>query len=199
MKANRHWLFAAAILLVVPLLVASYSRGERNEARFQWDLIRVVLINGVPTLQPGATDTAKAPDNSVISLTGEGTFMPGEPHEVTGGGTWLITDATEHVLGTGTYRVTQLVRFDAAPGSIPAAINDTVGDRTHATSGLVFLAIRYSDGSRGILVVSCMLPVGSPASMFEGVTASKGFVDFFNHASGNTLFHQLSEEEHEGE
>jgi hypothetical protein len=90
------------------------------------------------------------------------------------------------------------VRFDPAPGSIPAFINDTVGDRTHATSGLVFLAIHYSDGSRGILVVSCMLPVGSPASMFEGVTASKGFVDFFNHASGNTLFHQLSEEENQG-
>jgi hypothetical protein len=198
MKANRRWFFVAAILLVVLFLFASYSRGDGDEARFQWNLISVAVIGGVPTLQPGGTDTAKAPDNSVISLTGAGTFMPGEPNEVTGGGTWLVTDATGHLLGTGTYQVTRLVRFDPAPGSIPAFINDTVGDRTHATSGLVFLAIHYSDGSRGILVVSCMLPVGSPASMFEGVTASKGFVDFFNHASGNTLFHQLSEEENQG-
>ena len=93
--------------------------------------------------------------------------MPGEPNEVTGGGTWLITDATGQMLGTGTYRVTQLLRFDSAPGSLPTFLNDTVGDRTHATSGLVFLAIRYSDGSRGILLVSCKLP-GSPASCFEG-------------------------------
>lgn len=199
MRANRRWFFAAAILLVVPLLFASYSRGDRDEARFQWDLISVAVINGVPTIQPGGTDTAKAPDNSVISLTGEGTFMPGEPSEVTGGGTWLITDATGNMLGMGTYRVTQLVRFDLAPGSVPAAINDTVGDRTQGHSGLVFLAIRYSDGSRGILVVSCHLPVGAPNSVFEGITASKGFVDFFNHASGATLFHHLSEQDHEGE
>src|SRR5580700_3914742 len=98
MKANRRWFFVAAILPVVLFLFASYSRGDGDEARFQWNLISVAVIGGGPTLQPGGTDTAKAPDNSVISLTGAGTFMPGEPNEVTGGGTWLVTDATGHVL-----------------------------------------------------------------------------------------------------
>jgi hypothetical protein len=61
------------------------------------------------------------------------------------------------------------------------------------------------DVSKGILVVSCDLPgnpppgpAGSPHSIFEGITASKGFVDYWNRAApvpkvdGNrTLFHVL--------
>jgi hypothetical protein len=57
----------------------------------------------------------------------------------------------------------------------------------------VFLAIRYSDGSGGIL--SCNLPVGTPASVLEGVTASKGYTDFFNPTTGNTVFHIQHEDE----
>jgi len=58
-----------------------------------------------------------------------------------------------------------------------------------ASAGLVILSILYSDGERGILVVSCTLP-GSPATVFEGITVSKGFVDFFNPVQAlQTLFH----------
>jgi hypothetical protein len=31
--------------------------------------------------------------------------------------------------------------------------------------------------------------LGTPASVPEGVTASKGFIDFFNPTTGNTVFH----------
>lgn len=197
MRNNRRWFLAGAILLILPLIFAAYSRADRAETRFQWDLVSVVVINGVLTVQPGGTDTSKAADNSVISLTGLGTFEPSEPNEVTGGGTWRITNATGQVLGMGTYRVTHLVRFDLAPGSIPPFINDAVGNRTDAHSGLAYLAIRYSDGSTGILVVSCHLPAGSPDNIIEGFTASKGFVYFFKVTSGNTVFHELREEENE--
>ena len=61
------------------------------------------------------------------------------------------------------------------------------------------------DGSKGILVVSCDLPgnpppgpAGSPDSLFEGITASKGFVDYWNRSApapgvdGNrTIFHVI--------
>jgi hypothetical protein len=39
--------------------------------------------------------------------------------------------------------------------------------------------IAYDDGSEGTLVVSCHL-VGTPDSVFEAVTATKGFVDYWN-------------------
>ena len=62
-------------------------------------------------------------------------------------------------------------------------------------AGLAVLRIQYSDGERGILVVSCHL-AGTPDSVFEGITASKGFVDYFNSQApipgvdaNRTLFH----------
>jgi hypothetical protein len=46
-------------------------------------------------------------------------------------------------------------------------------------SGLAVLRIEYNDGSHGILVVSCH-GAGTPDSVFEGITASKDHVDFWN-------------------
>ena len=77
---------------------------------------------------------------------------------------------------------------------------------TVTLTGSGTFAVRDSDdGSKGILVVSCGLPgnplpgpAGSPDTIFEGITASKGFVDYWNRAApvpkvdGNrTLFHAL--------
>ncbi len=193
MKIERRCFLTIAVVLL-PLLAFSIGARANNddgeETTFRWDIIRIEVINGVPTLIPNGTATATAADNSVITLTGSGTFASGDAGEVTGGGTW------QTATGRGTYRVTRLIRFDVAPGSIPSPpINDTIGNASDGRAGLVFLAIRYSDGSRGILVVSCNLPVGTPASVLEGVTASKGFVDFFTPATGNTVFHIVSEVE----
>jgi hypothetical protein len=75
---------------------------------------------------------------------------------------------------------------------------DLIGDPAERSAGLVVLRVAYSDGEQGTLVVSCHL-VGTPDSVFEGITASKGFVDYWNReapvggfAPGNanrTLFH----------
>jgi len=58
--------------------------------------------------------------------------------------------------------------------------------------------IAYSDGSEGTLVVSCHF-VGTSDAVFEGVTASKGFVDYWSREAppappGNanrTVFHVI--------
>src|SRR5216683_636132 len=93
---------------------------------------------------------------------------------------------------SGTYQVTALVRFDVAPGT---------GASPTVRAGLAVLRIAYSDGSRGILVVSCHL-TGTPSVVFEGITASRGFTDFWNRlppvpgVDGNrTVFHVINEEE----
>ena len=94
--------------------------------------------------------------------------------------------------------VTRLVRFDVAPGTLTPA--DAIGNKADARAGLAVLSVRYSDGSRGVLVVSCHLagPPGSPESIFEGITASKSFVDYFNRVppsagvnANRTAFHVL--------
>jgi hypothetical protein len=91
-----------------------------------------------------------------------------------------------------------LVRFDVAPGAFGAGTIDNIpgakGDLTDVRAGLLFVRIAYSDGSKGVLVVSCMLPNGSPAQIFEGITASKSYTDYWNRLPHITLFHILSQD-----
>ena len=80
--------------------------------------------------------------------------------------------------GSGTYKVSGFVEFHLAPGTVPLP-NDTIGNLADVRAGLAVLRIDYSDGARGILVISCHF-TGTPDSVFEGITASKAFVDYWN-------------------
>ncbi len=150
--------------------------NEEEEARVRWDIISLSLGAGKVVLSAGGRASAAAEDGSKITLTGSGTFRPGHRKPVTGGGTW-----SKSAGGSGHYKVTGLVDFDVAPGTAPSStFADHIGELEDLRSGLAFLQIAYSDGSDGVLVVSCRLPADSPASLFEGITASKGFVDYWN-------------------
>jgi hypothetical protein len=166
---NRRLFLAMAI---VPLLTVSKARADGVTVR--WDIIHLTSPSGTPTIDPGGHASATAEDSSKITFTGSGTFQLGDDGEATGGGTWT----TSAPAASGTYVVTGLIKFDVAPGSLQSFIVDHIGN---AHAGLAFLRIRYSDGSRGVLVVSCHLAVGGSDAVFEGVTASKGYVDYWNH------------------
>ena len=179
---------------------ASFDRTSASEQKFRWDIISINFATG--TVSAGGPASSKANDDSKITLTGSGTFGPNGENDVTGGGTWKTFSSTGALTGSGTYRVTGLVRFDLAPGTlVGSGLTDGIGKLADTRAGLVFLRIAYNDGSRGVLAVSCNL-TGTPAAVFEGVTASKGFVDFWNRVrpapgvdASRTLFHALSEEE----
>src|SRR5262249_43055628 len=79
---------------------------------------------------------------------------------------------------SGTYDVTGLVRWEQAPGT-PAPIATDLIDDGQGSAGLVVLRILYSDDDRGVLAVSCHLN-GTSDAVFEGITATKGFVDYWN-------------------
>jgi hypothetical protein len=162
-------------LVVAPLAFTGVGRAD-DETVVRWDIISVDFAAG--TVSAGGNASAKANDGSTITVTGSGTFGASAGNDdVTGGGTWQ----TSSPAASGTYQVTRLVRFDVAPGTFPP-LTDKIGNAADARAGLVVLSIRYSDGSRGILVVSCELN-GTPHSVFEGITASKGFVDYWNRVS----------------
>ena len=201
MGTNRRWFRISLILLVLPLIFAlagSNGDGDRKETMYRWDIVNIPDSNP-PTVFEGGFASALANDGSSITVTGHGTFEPRKPDEVTGGGAWTTyaPDGTT-VTGNGTYRVQQLVRFDLAPGVLTGTVDNVPGakgDLTDTRAGLMFVRIAYSDGSEGILVFSCGLD-GSPASIFEGVTLSKGYTDYWNSLQGNiTLFHILSQDE----
>ena len=162
MSAKKLGLLGITIALLL-LLVGNGPVRASGDTQFKWVI--------------ASSASALAADGSMITLTGSGTFQPDDPEEVTGGGTWIVSTGA-----SGTYHVTELVRFNLAPGSVS---NPSI----HA--GLAFLRIAYSDGSRGVLAVSCHLP-GTPDAVAEGSTASKGFVDYFNLQPAGTFFQQLS-------
>ncbi len=161
------WTSGIAFLLLLAI-VAPAANAQANHVR--WDIIQP----GNPLL-PGGSLSAKADNGSKITLTGTGTFVApangqGSSDAVTGGGTWKIDTPS----ASGTYEVEGLVRFDEAPGTlVGTGLTDTIDDIEDARAGLVILSILYSDGERGILVFSCTLP-GSPPTVFEGITLSKG-------------------------
>jgi hypothetical protein len=198
MGTNRRWFRKSLILLVLPLIFAlagANRDGDRKETTYRWDIVNIPNSNP-PTAFEGGFASALANDGSGITVTGHGTFEPREPDEVTGGGAWTTyaPDGTT-VTGNGTYRVQQLVRFDLAPGVLTETVDKipgAKGDLTDTRAGLMFVRIAYSDGSKGVLVFSCGLD-GSPASILEGVTASKGYTDYWKSLPSLTLFHILSQ------
>jgi hypothetical protein len=209
MRINRRRIVEAAMLLL-PVLVVTSARAEERNTTIRWDIILISHFDPVNgnVIEAGGTAWAFAQDTSKITVTGSGTFTVGDSEDVTGGGTWqTVGEPPAAAVNSGTYRVTGLVRFEVAPGAQTSNAKDHIGDGTLADNrgGLAILRIAYSDGSKGILVVSCDLPgnpspgpAGSPHSIFEGITATKGFVDYWNHGvpaagvNGNrTLFHVL--------
>jgi len=125
--------------------------------------------------------SARAEDGSRIVLMGNGTFTPGTRDDVAGGGTWTTQSRSGEVSGSGTYLVTELLNWQEAPTT-------SATDR----AGLAALRVRYSNASEGILVVSCHL-TGTPNSVFEGITASMGYVQYWNRDAESTLFTPIRE------
>jgi hypothetical protein len=167
--------FRLGMLSILALIVLMTSSIASAHDTIRWDTISLTFPNGVGTVDAGGSDYALADDLTTIQISGHGTFSAlDEP--VTGGGTWATTGPS----GTakGTFTVTAFVRFVAAPGSLPPGFVDNIGNVSNTRSGLAVLRIVYSDGSKGTLVISCHQPVGSPSGIFEGITATKGFVGF---------------------
>ncbi len=175
MKTKRFWPVWLAVLLVLMLLGSALfvTRTSAAGQKYRWDIISVDFSTG--TLSAGGQASAIANDGSTITLTGEGTFNSASNfgnRNVTGGGTWQTST------GSGTYKVTSFVSFTVAPGTPPLP-HDNIGNLKDNRAGLLFVTIQYSDGSPGVLTVSCHL-VGTPDSVFEGIRVSKGFVDYWN-------------------
>jgi hypothetical protein len=180
MLTEARWISRVGAVLLAAVLATTVGlrvvHGQAQHVR--WDIIVLSLPGS--TVNAGGQASAKDNLGDTITLTGSGTFVApagggGTSNAVTGGGTWTITTTTGGSSG-GTYEVRGLVRWEAAPGTFPGTA-DNIG--TDFTSGLAVLRIQYSDGSHGILVVSCH-GLGTPDSVFEGITASKDYVDFWN-------------------
>jgi hypothetical protein len=181
MNVRRFWRLWLAVPLVLVLLGSALfvARAGAAGQKYRWDIISIDFATS--TINAGGSASAIANDGSTITLTGEGTFNAASNfsnRNVTGGGTWKTFDPSGNPTASGTYQVTSFVSFTVAPGT-PRQPHDNIGDLEDQRAGLLFVTIEYSDGSTGVLTVSCDL-IGTPDSVFEGIRVSKGFVDYWN-------------------
>jgi len=190
--------FRFVMLFALSLVLLAFGNMVPNAAgaTMRWDTISLTSPGGVPTINTGGSDYALAADLTTIQISGSGTFGGGVPP--TGGGRWTASGPSAGPSGTasGTFTVIGVVKFNVAPGSLPPGLIDNIGPNSR--SGLAVFLIKYSDGTSGVLTVSCHLPVGSPSGIFEGITATKGFVDFYQRVppvpgvdANRTAFHVL--------
>ena len=185
---------AAGVAGALGAPVTAFADGDEGEGRgrVRWDLIQIV--DGC--VSPGGTSSAQAEGATTIMMTGSGTFPDVRNRcvrGVTGGGTWTVSSADARCLpGSGHYRVTELLSWTPAPGGQFPPFEDCIpgGTKATATAGLVLLRIKYDDGRSGVLTVDCHLP-GAPDCMFEGITATREYVDFSHWLGGPTVFHFL--------
>src|SRR2546427_7467158 len=97
----------------------SFSASASNH-HMRWDIISVDF--GTGTVSAGGVASARANlDLSKITLTGSGTYRsnPGNPQDVTGGGTWQTFDASGGGAGRGAHLINGFVRFLLAPRPSP--------------------------------------------------------------------------------
>src|SRR5437870_5136124 len=149
MKMKRFWPVWLAVLLALMLLGSTLfvSRASAGGQKYRWDIISVDFA--AASINAGGHASAIANDGSTITLTGEGTFNAASNfgnRDVTGGGTWQ----TDNPAASGTYQVTGFVSFTVAPGTSRLP-NDNIGNIKDQRGGLLFVTIKYSDGSPGVL------------------------------------------------
>ncbi len=199
--------FVLNLALMAVLLISTVANDPhvglaQQASKMRWDIVAIPTFNP-PTVKEGGVAFASANDGTFIKLTGSGMFGPGTADPVTGSGTWETFTSTRTSSAKGTYTVTGLLSFQAAPGALPAVFVDQIGPLANASAGLAVLPVTYTnaDGSSagtGILIVSCHLP-GAPDTIFEGVIATKGTVTYFDRAltmpgvdANRTAFHRLT-------
>ena len=180
---NRFRFALLAVALVVGLVAtASFASPLRHDKRaatgqrFGWYIISFDFANN--SFKAGGIASASAADGSKITISNsQGTFG-GKPTNVTGGGSWKTSDAKGAETGSGTFKVTSLVYYVGAPGSLPSSITDNIGNPADARAGVGVLKVSFSDGQIGILIITCRLPAGSPPWISEKILMTKGNVDY---------------------
>src|SRR2546422_1768258 len=86
---------ASTMLASRPAGLSTNFSASASNNHMRWDIVSINF--GTGTLSAGGVASARANlDLSKITLTGSGTFRsnPGNPQDVTGGGTWQTFDAS---------------------------------------------------------------------------------------------------------
>src|SRR5438552_15578719 len=176
---TRNCYGAAILWCLFALGGGSIARGQE---KIRWDMISVQFrAPSAPNIvSAGGADSAVNNDATGmpklrITITGSGTFSPWDPTDVTGGGDYTIRNLKGDVVDSGSYTVTALVSWvlDSLSPSPPVVVNNVTNTSAEDfLNGLAIFRIAYTDGSKGILVVSCAGP-GASEKPYAGISDNK--------------------------
>src|SRR5207244_6696091 len=118
---------ASAMLAAKPTGLSPDFSASANNHHMRWDIVSVNFAT--LTLSAGGVASARANDGSKITLTGSGTYRsnPGNPQDVTVGGTWQTFEPSGGATGTRSSTVDGLESLHLAPGAFPRE-NDIIRD-----------------------------------------------------------------------
>src|SRR3989442_1781665 len=111
---------ASAMLASGPAGLSPNFSASASNHHMRWDIVSINFATG--TVSAGGIASARANlDLSKITLTGSGTFRsnPGNPQDVTGGGTWQTFDASGGWTGRGRFTGGRLGGLPLPPGPLP--------------------------------------------------------------------------------
>ncbi|MBI4457264.1 MAG: hypothetical protein HY644_15400 [Acidobacteria bacterium] len=185
MKQQYHGHWGIALVLLSLYICAANVYAQENGELYRWDIASLQP----PILRPGGSASAAAANGWKIIFTGSGTFRIDQPPRiegprigsgVTGGGTWAVQDPQGNVTPCGTYDVVEVISFRLAPGTALGTVTqDLIGAREDQRAGVAVLRVLFSDGGRGILILSSRLG-GTPDFVVEGISATDDFINYFN-------------------
>ena len=200
MKSQHARAYALTVgIILLGLSFAPVARADREQATRQYFAGGgAALCSLSPTFCP---DVAKASNGDKITVSGSGSFTPGDK-EVSGGGTFVHRNSAGVVLASGTWRAEELVSwksFGLAGAGLPAGFEGGVavlqvhltpsagGERDDAISSH---ATPSSEGGlQATLTITCLLGTPVPGAGEEGITlAVTGGLNFSQSVCGNTLF-----------
>jgi hypothetical protein len=155
-------------------------------ATYNWHAGDAFLIALNPAFGP---DVAEASNGERVELQGTGTLGI-HPQSATGGGTFVHKNAAGGVIGSGSWRVTELLSFQSyGTGTTPPTFNAGKAQfRVQIQpTGATFVR-------EGILDVECEVPGSTvPGGTEEGIRlVVPGVANFNESVGGNTLFIKTS-------
>jgi len=185
---KRPIILVLVLITVVLGLGAGGATGANTSGTF-------LLLSGVE-----APDIGVAPNGDEVEVRGEGVFSA-HPKTVDASGTFVHKNAGGQVLGSGTWRATELLSFDFYGCRFIPALDVDLGDDT-LCGGAVKMLVELDPGAPGgptlpgILTIFCIIGRQAPASHDvleeEGATLNIPGVINFNHTDhGDNIFIRL--------
>jgi hypothetical protein len=188
MKRQFMTIAMVILLISVPALVPTATRAAPasvNHTIYQY------FVGAPPVEGP---DVSIGPSGSTVTMTGTGQFNAGPNKSVSGGGTYMITDASGATVASGTWTATQMLGFvNYGSGSAQGTPPDFYG-------GQAQMKVSLSGLGSGVLNINCTLgdpppghngvgltPDGDPDE--EGIDLHLGSgLNFNREVNGETLF-----------